>query len=138
MVVRENPSRSAVSEILRPACLAQTTMSRSKSLKSPFFPIRMYITPLEFCSLVQMTVAELEQVHIFTLSSWSSLKFVYLFMYVCVYLLAHLSTSNMLTLIIHTLGFIFSQENFKKSWVCTFSNKFLFIWLFSLITLKFA
>uniref|UniRef100_A0A8C1KR05 Glucose-6-phosphate exchanger SLC37A1-like n=1 Tax=Cyprinus carpio TaxID=7962 RepID=A0A8C1KR05_CYPCA len=32
MVVRENPSRSAVFEILRPACLA---------LKSPFFPILM-------------------------------------------------------------------------------------------------
>ncbi len=28
-------------QILRPACLAQTTIPRSKSLKSPFFPILM-------------------------------------------------------------------------------------------------
>ncbi len=41
MVVRENPSRSAVSEILRPVRLAPTTIPRSKSLKSPFFPILM-------------------------------------------------------------------------------------------------
>uniref|UniRef100_A0AAR2M4D8 cysteine desulfurase n=1 Tax=Pygocentrus nattereri TaxID=42514 RepID=A0AAR2M4D8_PYGNA len=47
MVVRENPGRSAVSEILRPACLAPTTMPRSKSLKSPLFPILM----LEQCCL---------------------------------------------------------------------------------------
>uniref|UniRef100_A0A0E9WJ18 Uncharacterized protein n=1 Tax=Anguilla anguilla TaxID=7936 RepID=A0A0E9WJ18_ANGAN len=40
MVVRENPSRSAVSEILKPARLAPT-MPCSKSLKSPFFPILM-------------------------------------------------------------------------------------------------
>ncbi len=38
MLVHENPSRSAVSEILRPARLAPGTMPRSKSLKSPFFP----------------------------------------------------------------------------------------------------
>ncbi len=37
MVVHENPGRSAVSEILRPARLAPTTMPVSKSLKSPFF-----------------------------------------------------------------------------------------------------
>ena len=42
MVVRENPSRSAVSEILRPACLAPTTRPCSKTLKSPFFPILMF------------------------------------------------------------------------------------------------
>ncbi len=41
MVVRENPSRSAVFEILRPARLAPTTIPRSKSLKSPFFPVLM-------------------------------------------------------------------------------------------------
>ncbi len=41
MVVRENPSRSAVFEILRPARLAPTTIPHSKSLKSPFFPILM-------------------------------------------------------------------------------------------------
>uniref|UniRef100_A0A0E9XX92 Uncharacterized protein n=1 Tax=Anguilla anguilla TaxID=7936 RepID=A0A0E9XX92_ANGAN len=41
MIVRENPSRSAVYEILKPARLAPTTMPRSKSLKSPFFPILM-------------------------------------------------------------------------------------------------
>ncbi len=35
MVVRENPSRSAVFEILRPDRLAPTTIPRSKSLKSP-------------------------------------------------------------------------------------------------------
>ncbi len=34
----ENPSRSVVFEILRPVCLAPTTIPRSKSLKSPFFP----------------------------------------------------------------------------------------------------
>ncbi len=34
-------SRSAVYEILRPACLAPTTIPRSKSLKSTFFPILM-------------------------------------------------------------------------------------------------
>ncbi len=39
MVVCENPSRSAVFEILRPVRLAPTTIPRSKSLKSPFFPI---------------------------------------------------------------------------------------------------
>ncbi len=39
MVVHENPSRSAVFEILRPARLAPTTIPHSKSLKSPFFPI---------------------------------------------------------------------------------------------------
>ncbi len=41
MVVRENLSRSTVFEILRPARLAPTTIPRSKSLKSPFFPILM-------------------------------------------------------------------------------------------------
>uniref|UniRef100_A0AAR2JRQ2 EGF-like domain-containing protein n=1 Tax=Pygocentrus nattereri TaxID=42514 RepID=A0AAR2JRQ2_PYGNA len=41
MVVRENPSRSAVSEILRPARLAPTTTPRSKPLKSPFSPVLM-------------------------------------------------------------------------------------------------
>uniref|UniRef100_A0A3B4C4K6 Ig-like domain-containing protein n=1 Tax=Pygocentrus nattereri TaxID=42514 RepID=A0A3B4C4K6_PYGNA len=41
MVVCENPSRSAVSEILRPARLAPTTTPRSKPLKSPFFPVLM-------------------------------------------------------------------------------------------------
>ncbi|KAG8576659.1 hypothetical protein GDO81_009926 [Engystomops pustulosus] len=41
IVVHENPSRSAVSEILRPALLTPTTMPRSKALKSPFFPILM-------------------------------------------------------------------------------------------------
>uniref|UniRef100_A0A8C9U5E2 IF rod domain-containing protein n=1 Tax=Scleropages formosus TaxID=113540 RepID=A0A8C9U5E2_SCLFO len=41
MVLRENPSRSAVSGILRPARLAPTTVPHSKSLKSPFFPIMM-------------------------------------------------------------------------------------------------
>ncbi len=41
MVVRENPSRSAVYEILRPARLVLTTIPRSKSLKSPFFPVLM-------------------------------------------------------------------------------------------------
>ncbi len=41
MVVRENPSRSAVFEILRPARLATTTIPHLKSLKSPFFPILM-------------------------------------------------------------------------------------------------
>ncbi len=40
-VVREYPSRSAVFEILRPARLAPTIIPRSKSLKSPFFPILM-------------------------------------------------------------------------------------------------
>ncbi len=38
MVVCENPSRSAVYEILRPAHLAPTTIPRSKSLKSPLLP----------------------------------------------------------------------------------------------------
>ncbi len=38
MVVCENPSRSAVSEILRPARLAPIIIICSKSLKSPFFP----------------------------------------------------------------------------------------------------
>ncbi len=38
---REIPSRSAVYEILRSARLAPTTIPRSKSLKSPFFPILM-------------------------------------------------------------------------------------------------
>ncbi len=33
----ENPSRSAVSEILRPARLVPTTMPHSKSLKASFF-----------------------------------------------------------------------------------------------------
>ena len=42
MVVRENPSKSAVSEILRSASLAPTTRPCSKSLKSPFFPILMF------------------------------------------------------------------------------------------------
>ncbi len=37
----KKPSRSAVYEILRPARLAPTTIPRSKSLKSPFFPILM-------------------------------------------------------------------------------------------------
>jgi len=41
MVVCENPSRSAVCEILRPARLTPTTIPRSKSLKSPFFPVLM-------------------------------------------------------------------------------------------------
>ncbi len=41
MVVRENPSRSAVSEILRPVRLAPATIARSESLKSPFFPVLM-------------------------------------------------------------------------------------------------
>ncbi len=41
MDVCENPSRSAVSEILRPARLAPTTIPRSMSLKSPFFPVLM-------------------------------------------------------------------------------------------------
>ncbi len=41
MVVCENPSRSAVYEILRPVRLAPTTIPRSKSLKSPFFPVLM-------------------------------------------------------------------------------------------------
>ncbi len=41
MVVHGNPSRSAVLEILRPARMAPTTIPRSKSLKSPFFPILM-------------------------------------------------------------------------------------------------
>ncbi len=41
MVVSENPSRSAVYEILRPARLAPTTIPRSKSLKSSFFPVLM-------------------------------------------------------------------------------------------------
>ncbi len=41
MVVHENPSRSADFEILRPARLAPTTIPRSKSLKSPFFPVLM-------------------------------------------------------------------------------------------------
>ncbi len=41
MVVCENPSRSAVFEILRPARLAPTTIPRSESLKSPFFPVLM-------------------------------------------------------------------------------------------------
>ncbi len=36
---RENPSRSAVFEILRPARLALTIIPHSKCLKSPFFPI---------------------------------------------------------------------------------------------------
>ncbi len=40
MVVCENPSISSF-EILRPARLAPTTIPRSKSLKSPFFPILM-------------------------------------------------------------------------------------------------
>ncbi len=40
-VVGENPSRSAVFEILRRARLAPTTIPRSKSLKSPFFPVLM-------------------------------------------------------------------------------------------------
>ncbi len=39
--MRENPSRSAVCEILRPARLAPTTIPCSKSLKSPYFPILM-------------------------------------------------------------------------------------------------
>ena len=39
MVVGDNPSRSADSDILRPARLALTTMPLS--LKSPFFPILM-------------------------------------------------------------------------------------------------
>ncbi len=38
--MRENPSRSAVFEIL-PSRLAPTTIPCSKSLKSPFFPILM-------------------------------------------------------------------------------------------------
>ena len=38
MVVRENPRRSAVSDILRPARLAPTTMPRSMPLKSLFLP----------------------------------------------------------------------------------------------------
>ena len=38
-VVRENPRRSAVSEILKPPCLAPTIIPRSKSLRSHFFPI---------------------------------------------------------------------------------------------------
>ncbi len=42
MVVRKNPSRSAVFKILRPARLAPTTIASSKSLKSPFFPILMF------------------------------------------------------------------------------------------------
>ncbi len=41
MVVHENLSRSAVSEIIRPARLAPTTIPHSKSLKSPFFLILM-------------------------------------------------------------------------------------------------
>ncbi len=41
MVVCGNPSRSAVFEILRPARLRPTTIPRSKSLKSPFFPVLM-------------------------------------------------------------------------------------------------
>ncbi len=39
--VCEYPSRSSVLEILRAAHLAPTTIPRSKSLKSPFFPILM-------------------------------------------------------------------------------------------------
>lgn len=35
----ENPSRSAVSEILRPDCPAAVTIPQSKSLRSDFFPI---------------------------------------------------------------------------------------------------
>ena len=38
-VVLENPRRSAVSEILKPPCLAPTIIPRSKSLRSHFFPI---------------------------------------------------------------------------------------------------
>ncbi len=41
LVVCENPSRSAIFEILRSARLAPTTIPRSKSLKSPFFPVLM-------------------------------------------------------------------------------------------------
>ncbi len=42
IVVHENPSRSAVFEILRPARLAPTTIPLSKSLLNPlFFPILM-------------------------------------------------------------------------------------------------
>ncbi len=40
-VVGENPSRSAVFKIPRPAHLTPTTIPHSKSLKSPFFPILM-------------------------------------------------------------------------------------------------
>ena len=38
-LLRENPRRSAVSEILKPPCLAPTIIPRSKSLRSHFFPI---------------------------------------------------------------------------------------------------
>lgn len=37
----KNPSMSAVSELLRPACLAPTTMPHSESLNFPFVPILM-------------------------------------------------------------------------------------------------
>lgn len=38
MALWKNPSRSALSELFRPACLAPITMPQSKSLKLPFFP----------------------------------------------------------------------------------------------------
>lgn len=41
MAVWEKPSTSAVSDILKTACLAQTSTPHSKSLQSSFFPILM-------------------------------------------------------------------------------------------------
>lgn len=39
MVVQENPNKSAVSELFRPACLAPTTTPQSKPHKIPLFAI---------------------------------------------------------------------------------------------------
>ena len=41
--VHENPRRSAISEILKPACLAPTIIPRSKSLRSHFFPFLILV-----------------------------------------------------------------------------------------------
>lgn len=45
----ENPSRSQVSEILRPAHLAPTTMLHLKSIKSLFFHILVFFSSLSTC-----------------------------------------------------------------------------------------
>ncbi len=54
-VVCENPSRSAVFEILRAARLTPTTIPRSKSPESPFFPILLLSFQGFICHILNYT-----------------------------------------------------------------------------------
>uniref|UniRef100_A0A3P9PGB5 Calcium voltage-gated channel auxiliary subunit alpha2delta 1 n=1 Tax=Poecilia reticulata TaxID=8081 RepID=A0A3P9PGB5_POERE len=62
MVVCENPSRLVVSEIVRRACLAPTTLSCSKSIKYPLFPIlTLHLNCSKLSSLIKEWVDQMQK-----------------------------------------------------------------------------